>query len=231
MTGNQRLSEIADWRPSTVGLTSEANEYGLPTIVYRTPSSLVEECERAFDAGLLLAALELVVTIPDVCARIAGSDYRTWSGEYLGLVNDGEKRKGDRSGSKTQTDIDRGFRAMERRGVFTASDLYQLRCAVVHAGSSSVDGKGAAYSPFRVIGVCVQRDSQGIIASYGHTGTGYGKQKNCAYDCVIRLEVLISLMAKGVGRFIEEDPDRDREYSTKEGLDRTGVVDYRPLLR
>ena len=36
----------------------------------------MEECEKAFDAGLLLAALNLVVTIPDVCANIDGTDYR-----------------------------------------------------------------------------------------------------------------------------------------------------------
>lgn len=43
----------------------------------------MEECEKAFDAGLLLAALNLVVTIPDVCANIDGTDYRKWCKEYL----------------------------------------------------------------------------------------------------------------------------------------------------
>ena len=57
----------------------------------RTPSRLVEECENAFNAGLLLAALTLVVTIPDVCANINGTDYRKWCKEYLGLPNDGKK--------------------------------------------------------------------------------------------------------------------------------------------
>lgn len=67
---NARLDEIAAWRPApSGGLESAVNEYGYPTVIHRTPSRLVEECEIAFDAGLLLAALSLVVTIPDVCAK------------------------------------------------------------------------------------------------------------------------------------------------------------------
>ena len=50
-----RLDEIADWKPkASGGLKSDDNEYGFPTVVYRTPSRLMEECEKAFDAGLLL---------------------------------------------------------------------------------------------------------------------------------------------------------------------------------
>ncbi len=225
------LLRISAWQPSRTGIASERNKYGFPTVIYRTPSRLVEECEKAYDAGLLLAALELVVTIPDVCARIAGSDYRKWSEDYLGLVNDGEKRREDRNPTKTGEEIDAGFSAMERRGIFTASDLYQLRCAVVHAGSSSIDdkGAGAVYSPFKTIGVCAQGDARDVVASYGHTGSGSEVQENCTFDCVVRLEGLISLMAKGVIKFIQEDPARDREYSLEKECGRRGIIDFRPL--
>lgn len=61
------VTAIANWKPTpSKGLKCSDNEYGYPTVVYRTPSRLVEECENAFDEGLLLAALTLVVTIPDV---------------------------------------------------------------------------------------------------------------------------------------------------------------------
>lgn len=225
------MTAITDWEPMpSTCLYCCDNEYRFPTVVCRTPSRLVEECENAFDAGLLLAALTLVVTIPDVCANIDGTDYRKWCKEYLGLPNDGRKMTSARKGEKRPDEIKEGFEAIEDRGIFTASDLYQLRCAVIHAGSSAIEGRGEEYSPYKAIGVCVQGDARGIIATYGHKGSGHGSQRDCAFDCVVKLEGLISLIAKGVCKFVEEDPERDREYSTGKGLSRQGVVDFRPLI-
>lgn len=227
----EHLAELASWTPRTPSKpTGETNGHGFPTVVYRTPSRLVKECEDAFDAGLLLASLTLIVTVPDVCANIAGMDYRNWCKEYLGLSNDGRKMTEKRKSEKSPDEIKKDFEEIACQGTFTASDLYQLRCAVVHAGSSVIEGKGEKYSPYKVIGVCVQGDKHGIIASYGHTGTGIESLEGCAYDCVVKLEGLISLVAKGVRRFVEEDPGRDREYSTGEGFSRPGVVDYRLLI-
>ena len=192
-----RLAEIADWKPkASGGLKSDDNEYGFPTVIYRTPSRLVEECEKAFDAGFLLAALNLVVTIPDVCANIDGTDYRKWCKEYMELPNDGRKMTNARKSVKCSEEIKEGFETIEAQGIFTASDFYQLRCAVIHAGSSVIEGRGEEYSPYKAIGVCVQGDACGIIASYGHKGTGHGSQQDCAFECVVKLEGLISLIAK-----------------------------------
>lgn len=224
----EHLAELESWTPRTPSEPTAG--HGFPTVIYRTPSRLVEECENAFDAGLLLAALTLVVTVPDVCANIAGTDYRTWCEEYLGLSNDGRKMTEERKSEKSPEEIKKDFEEIACQGIFTASDLYQLRCAVVHAGSSVIEGKGKKYSPYKVIGVCVQGDEHGIIASYGHTGTGIESLEGCAYDCVVKLEGLISRVAKGVRRFIEEDPGRDREYSTGKGFSRQGLVDYRHLI-
>lgn len=231
MSLGSELKRIADWKPKpSAGVESRVNEYGFPTIVHRTPTKLIEECERAFDAELLLAALCLAVTIPDVCAKIAGTDYRKWCEEYLDLTNDGAKVDYARKKTKTQREVDKGFEAIEQRGLFTASDLYNLRCAVVHAGSASIEGKSENYTPYHVIGVCVQGDASSVVASYGHTGSGIEELRNCAYDCNIKLEGLISLIAKGVCRFIEEDPGRDCEYSRQGNeFNRIGVVDFRPL--
>lgn len=88
---------------------------------------------------------------------------------------------------------------------------------------------GILDSPYKAIGVCVQGDALGIIASYGHKGIGYGSQQDCAFECVVKLEGLISLIAKGVCKFVEEDPERDREYSTGKELSRQGVVDFRSI--
>lgn len=225
------MTAIADWEPTTSeGLKCSDNEYGHPTVVYRTPSRLVKECENAFDEGLLLAALTLVVTIPDVCANIDGTDYLTWCKEYLGLANDGRNMTNERKSEKSPDEIKEGFETIEERGIFTASDLYQLRCAVIHAGSSTIEGGGKKYSPYKAIGVCVHGNTCGIIAIYGHKEINLGSQQDCAFDCVVKLEGLISLIAKGVCKFVEEDPERNREYSTAKGLSRQGVVDFRPLI-
>lgn len=225
------VTAIADWEPMpSEGLKCSNNEYRFPTVVYRTPSRLVEECENAFDKGLLLAALTLVVTIPDVCANIDGTDYRKWCMEYLGLPNDGREMTNERKSEKHPDEIKEGFETIEHRGIFTASDLYQLRCAVIHAGSSVIEGSGEKYSPYKAIGVCVQGDTCGIIAKYGHNEISLGSHQDCAFDCVVKLEGLISLIAKGVCKFIEEHPERDREYSTGNGLSHQGVVDFRPLI-
>ena len=226
------VTAIADWEPMpSTCLKCSDNEYGFPTVVCRTPSRLVEECENAFDAGPLLAALTLVVTIPDVCANIDGTDYRKWCKEYLGLPYDGRKMTNARKGEKRPDEIKEEFETIEKRDIFTASDLYQLRCAVIHAGSSVIEGRGEEYSPYKAIGVCVQGDARGIIASFGHKGIGHGSQQDCAFDCVVNLVGLILLIAKGVYKFVEEDPERDREYSTGIGLSRQGVVDFRPLIK
>lgn len=236
MGNHSELDEIRNWKPKLLpGVRSDENKYGFPTVIFRAPSKLVEECERAYDEGLLIAALALVVTIPDVCAHITGSDYRKWSEVYLGLTNDGNKREEDRKKSKTNDDVKRGFDAMEERGVFTASDLYQLRCAVVHAGSSSIndENSGSVYTPFRVIGICINGNAGNVIESWGHNGVGTDGeeiQDNCVCRCRVELAGLIALMAKGVCKFIQEDPSRDREYSLGDMFEQKGIVDFRPIL-
>ena len=225
-----RSDVIASWEPkASTGLESKENSFGFPTVVLRTPTNIVAECEAAYDAGLLLVALSLVVIIPDVCSRLNGTDYLTWAARYLNLENDGRKKDVERKDVKSEADVKRGFDEILSNGIFTASDLYQLRCAVVHAGSASIDGKGSAYSPYRVIGVCTGFGADKLVASFGHTATGSGRLENCAYDCVVNLEGLISRMAKGVARFVEEYPELDCEHSTKEGFDRLGITDFRPL--
>ena len=71
--------------------------------------------------GLLLAALSLVVTIPDVCANIAGVKYLDWCKEYLDLPNSGEKIAAARKERKTEEEIAKAFDDITARGIFTTS--------------------------------------------------------------------------------------------------------------
>ena len=41
----------------------------------------------------------------------------------------------------------------------------------------------------------------------------------------------MSLGSDYLRSLLEEDPERDREYSTGKGLSRQGVVDFRPIIK
>lgn len=46
------VTAIANWKPTpSEGLKCSDNEYGYPTVVYRTPSRLVEECKTPSTKG------------------------------------------------------------------------------------------------------------------------------------------------------------------------------------
>lgn len=62
---------------------------GAPRIIERSPRNLIGEAHSAFDAGLLISCLTVLVTIPDVCANLIDSGnkdgQRDWCTRYLGL--------------------------------------------------------------------------------------------------------------------------------------------------
>lgn len=46
---------------------------GAPRTIERSPRNLIGEARRAFDAGLLISCLTVLVTIPDVCSNLIDS--------------------------------------------------------------------------------------------------------------------------------------------------------------
>lgn len=233
MHNNLDKPEFANWEPSTTGLVSESSKNGLPTTIIRTPSKLIEECQRAFDAGLLCASLTLVVTIPDVCGKLSGIPYRDWCERYLNLLNDSNKRTAARKTRKTEAELDGDFRRVTEEQRFTASDLYQLRNAVLHSASSEIeDGAyGSSYCSFHRIGICVQNNTHSLIADFECLSRGEEIYTNCSLDCLINLTALICRMAKGVHDFILEDPTREREFSLSDYSYMQGIVDFRKPSR
>jgi len=88
------IDTIVKWKPKLVEqVKSIENECGFPTVIYRSPSRLIKECEDAYDCGCVIAALTLVLTIPDVCSRLDGTEYRIWSARYLQLKKNAHRRK------------------------------------------------------------------------------------------------------------------------------------------
>ena len=250
------IDAIDKWEPKLVEqVKTIENECGFPTVIYRSPSRLIKECEDAYDCGCVIAALTLVLTIPDVCSRLDGTDYRTWSARYLQLKRPKGSKEKERAPEKTQKEVAEDFKCIESEGIFTAADLYQLRCSIVHAGSSVIgkeetkdkdkdkDKKkkkdGAKFSPYRTIGVGLTGNPENLLISYGHDGVGIDEMTNCSYSCTVNLEGLIRRMAKGVEKLILEDPTRDDEYSFEKAesiedketpvTTRKGIVDYRTI--
>ena len=62
---------------------------GAPRIIERSPRNLIGEARMAFDAGLLISCLMVLVTIPDVCSNLIdpsnNDGQRDWCTKYLGL--------------------------------------------------------------------------------------------------------------------------------------------------
>lgn len=133
------IDTIVKWKPKLVEqVKTIENGCGFPTVIYRSPSRLIKECEDAYDCGCVIAALTLVLTIPDVCSRLDGTEYRIWSARYLQLKRPKGSKEKERAPEKTQKEVAKGFKCIESEGIFTAADLYQLRCSIVHAGSSVI---------------------------------------------------------------------------------------------
>lgn len=148
---------------------------GAPRTTERSPRSLIGEDRLAFDAGLLISCLTVLVTIPDVCSNLIDSSnkdgQRDWCTRYLGFPSTPVVDGIDRPREQSRDHIERTMNALMREDNFTASDFCQLRNAVLHTGSSVVDGAGAKYSPFHPIGIQVFGNDSQLVIGYGSTSS------------------------------------------------------------
>ena len=209
---------------------------GAPRTIERSPNNLIGEARAAFDAGLLISCLTVLVTIPDVCANLIDPSnkdgQRDWCARYLGLSGTPVVDDIDRSREQSRDHIERTMSALMREDNFTASDFCQLRNAVLHAGSSVVGGAGAKYSPFHSIGIQVfDKDSQ-LVIGYGATSSPEpnGVEGDCRIKITLNLTALLARMEKGVARFLNEYPELDREKGKWDCLT-WGIVDFRAPTR
>lgn len=88
--------------------------------------ALIEDIERATNAGAYRSALALALTIPDICGQIAypeiegsGTRYRRWFNQYV----------------KKYYKTDKMLAALGVKP-FDAYACYKLRCAYLHSGNS-----------------------------------------------------------------------------------------------
>ncbi len=205
---------------------------GAPQIIERSPRNLIGEARTAFDSGLLISCLTVLVTIPDVCANLIESSnsdgQRDWCTRYLGFPSTPVVDDINRSREQSRDHIERTMNALMREDNFTASDFSQLRNAVLHTGSSVVDGAGAKYSPFHSIGIQVFDNDSQLVIGYGATSSPEtnGIESDCRIKININLTALLARMERGVERFLSEYPELDKEKGKWDCLT-WGIVDFR----
>lgn len=232
------------WKPSTIGIKSDCNAFGNPTTIFRTPVSLIKECQNAYDAGLLIAASTLVVIVPDVCANIVNSEqtsssrsdkpnqmkvrerYVKWCDEYL------FEREDDEGVATSSVEmLDNHIKA-----AISSDELYRLRCALVHSENHFISQKKTVAHPFSSIGLAATNNCSTLVCGFNSSWFGDDTFKNpnfsdIFYYCSIDLEALIKLMTLGVEKFIREKPSRDKENedSNRFSASSIGIVDFRPI--
>ena len=205
---------------------------GAPRTIERSPRNLIGEARLAFDAGLLISCLTVLVTIPDVCSNLIDSNnnngQRDWCTRYLGFPSTPVVDDIDRSRKQSRDQIVRTMNALMREDSFTASDFCQLRNAVLHTGSSVVNGAGAKYSPFHSIGIQVFDNDSQLVIGYGATSSPEPNrvEGDCRIKININLTALLARMEKGVEIFLSEYPELDREKGKWDYLT-WGIVDFR----
>lgn len=211
-------------------------EWWRSTVIERSPSALVREARAAYEAGLFVACLTLLVTIPDVCAHLecgeegkpVGERYRSWCEAYLDLDEGMPCDEINRSTEQARDEIGRTLERQARGPAFSSSDFYQLRNAVLHTESSKVDGGSAKYCQYHSIGVYVMDSDESLLRGFGATSrrTEEGVEKDCHFEVTVNLSGLLTRMERGVERFLRDNPDSDAEYGKAEVL-RWGIVDVR----
>lgn len=90
---------------------------------------LIEDVNKALDAEAYMAALSLVLTLPDICAKAEYGDslknkerYIKWFDEYIGQYEKAPVKEGE---------IEMPY--------LSGEVIYQLRCSVLHQGNPNID--------------------------------------------------------------------------------------------
>lgn len=206
----------------------------------RKPSELVKEARKAYDCELYIAALSVLVTVPDICACLVREswrgdemearrfDERWWCSAYLGLSTAVPACCATKHEDKSPNEIDDVLNGLVEEGRFGASDFSQLRNAVLHAGSALVEGYGEKFSPYHAIGIYITDSDSQLIFGTGVTSVPSpdGKETDCSFDITLSLSALLARMEKAVQCFLQDYPQLDVEVGKWRTI-KYGIVDMR----
>lgn len=184
----------------------------------------------------VFSRLTVLVAIPDACSNLIDPSnkdrQRDWRARYLGFPSNPVVEDIDQSLEQGRGRIEQTMDALMREDNSTASDFCQLQNAVLHTGSSVVDGAGAKYSPFHSIGIQVFDDDSQLVIGYGVTSSPEpnGVEGDCRIKITLNLTALLARMEKGVARFLNEFSELDGEKGKWDCLT-WGIVDFRAPTR
>lgn len=172
------------------------------------PSDYVTKMNAAFEAKLYISALSLALTLPDVCSTASNQDSRT-------------------SGEKYKTWINKYFIPVIQADThlsIQASDIYQVRNAVLHNGSLATDaGKPTRYHNIRFF---IYSAADQLIASESSIGIGENpKTEDMEHQLTLNLANYVASMTTAVNDFLNIHPECDKEIS-KGRLAYSGIVDF-----
>lgn len=101
---------------------------------------IIEDVNKALDAEAYMAALSLVLTLPDICAKAEYGDiiknkerYVKWYDEYIGQFEKTPMLPGE---------IEMPY--------LSGEVIYQLRCSVLHQGTPNVDNRKIKNEKYRI---------------------------------------------------------------------------------
>lgn len=215
---------------------------GIRKCYERKPSELVKEARKAYECGLYIASLSVLVTIPDICAHLVRESWqedeeeakkfneRWWCAAFLGLPTEVSECCANKHKDKSSDEIDGVLNGLAMESRFTASDFSQLRNAILHAGSALVEGFGDKFSPYHAIGIYITDSDSQLVLGTGVTSTPGpdGKETDCSFDVTLSLNALLTRMEKAVQRFLREKPQLDVEVGKWRSI-KYGIVDMRTL--
>lgn len=215
---------------------------GIRKCYERKPSELVKEARKAYECGLYIASLSVLVTIPDICAHLVREswqgdemgakkfDERWWCAAFLGLPTEVPECCATKREDKSSGEIAGVLNGLAMGSRFTASDFSQLRNAVLHAGSALVQGFGDKFSPYHAIGIYITDSDSQLVLSTGATSVPGpdGKETDCSFDVTLSLNALLARMEEAVQSFLSDYPQLDVEAGRWRSI-KYGIVDMRTL--
>lgn len=165
---------------------------------------LIEDINKALDAEAYMAALSLVLTLPDICAK---AEYGNKKGRYIKWFDEyiGQYEKPPTKSDETEMPY------------LSGEVVYQLRCSVLHQGTPNIDSNDIKEETCKIDHftlVIEKKKPFDIYADVSSIATMMNPKESKPVRCyrvnLRRLCLIITGVAKG---YYEENKDKFTFFS------------------
>lgn len=179
---------------------------------------IIKEIEEALNHNLYMAALNLALTLPDICGKAEYPELRTsqrykkWYDEVVGVTEKPPRYEGEPEMPYLSGDV-----------------VYSLRCSLLHEGNPDLQKKNVQPVPIDRFSLVIQSEQPFRI--YGgessHVATNFDGSVVRTYQVnVRRLCMILCLCAKG---YYEENKEKF-DFYTYELIDWDEVTEHLPKI-